>query len=310
MNVKVFFSWQSDSPSAIGRSFVTSTLVAALARLRVDATLDLRPELDSDTQQVPGSPQIFSAILEKLDKCAVMVADVSLTYKRSADGGRLAPNPNVLVELGYALKRLGDKRVVLIMNTTYGRPEALPFDLRGHRVITYSAAETDELSENTKSEFTGSVEAAVRDIFANVPLPDDIAPPVTMTLGFRTNKAETDLHLYRLIAIVHNGSAALISNWSVEIRIPHILLVPNGGYPIVQQPSEDRRAVMRYTDKQHSGAIYPGDKREVVGIDYRMTHALYEQRARLYDELVEVSFFVDGVRRAREMRKVGDLVNF
>jgi hypothetical protein len=41
---------------------------------------------------------------------------------------RRTPNPNVLVELGYALKALGDERVIVVVNTAFGKEELLPFD--------------------------------------------------------------------------------------------------------------------------------------------------------------------------------------
>jgi hypothetical protein len=48
----------------------------------------------------------------------------------STDEGKRAPNPNVLVEYGYALARHGVQRLLLVMNTAFGSPSELPFDLR------------------------------------------------------------------------------------------------------------------------------------------------------------------------------------
>ncbi len=42
------------------------------------------------------------------------------------------PNPNVLLEYGFALHVLSDTFLIAIMNTAYGAPENLPFDM-GHR---------------------------------------------------------------------------------------------------------------------------------------------------------------------------------
>ena len=47
------------------------------------------------------------------------------------------PNPNVLVELGYALGKLGEGKVVCVHNLVTGRVEDLPFDIRGRTVATY-----------------------------------------------------------------------------------------------------------------------------------------------------------------------------
>jgi hypothetical protein len=45
----------------------------------------------------------------------------------------------VLLELGYAIREKGWNRVLMVMNTAHGMPELLPFDLRGHRVMTFRA---------------------------------------------------------------------------------------------------------------------------------------------------------------------------
>ncbi len=55
--------------------------------------------------------------------------------------GKAMPNPNVLLELGYAAAKLGWDRLVLVMNTNYGHPEELPFDLRNRRFpLTFKIA--------------------------------------------------------------------------------------------------------------------------------------------------------------------------
>jgi hypothetical protein len=53
---------------------------------------------------------------------------------------RRAPNPNVLLELGYARSALGQNRIALVMNTAFGGPEKLRFDLKMYRVMTYRIA--------------------------------------------------------------------------------------------------------------------------------------------------------------------------
>lgn len=74
------------------------------------------------------------------------MADVTIirrTAGKKAQDRKALPNPNVLVELGYALKALGDERLVLIANTSFGRIEDLPFDLLGRRTIPYNLTEKD-----------------------------------------------------------------------------------------------------------------------------------------------------------------------
>jgi hypothetical protein len=44
--------------------------------------------------------------------------------------GKPLMNPNVAIELGYALARLTDARILMILNTAYGNREGLPFDIK------------------------------------------------------------------------------------------------------------------------------------------------------------------------------------
>jgi len=129
---KVFFSWQGDTPNKCGRSFVRSALEDACKALSNDPTVEDAPRqvsVDSDTQGVAGQPPIVETILRKIDSASVFVGDATFVAKRT--DGRLVPNPNVLIEYGYALKGKTHERVILVMNTAFGSPtnDALPFNL-------------------------------------------------------------------------------------------------------------------------------------------------------------------------------------
>lgn len=138
--MKIFWSWQSDTPAAEGRNFIKTSLSAALAQLadELEWSEAERAELDHDTKNVPGLAPIADTIFEKIDNATIFVADITPTGA-TPDGKKKTPNPNVLIELGYALKSLGPQRVVLVANGAGGfRPEDLPFDLRHRRgPITY-----------------------------------------------------------------------------------------------------------------------------------------------------------------------------
>ncbi len=132
----IFFSWQIDTPTATGRNFLRGTLEDACRALGGDSEIEepLRElAVDSDTLDVAGHPPIVDTIFKKIDAASVFVADLTFIAERR-DGGR-SPNPNVLIEYGWALKALTHERTVLVMNTAYGDPsgEALPFDLRVSR---------------------------------------------------------------------------------------------------------------------------------------------------------------------------------
>jgi hypothetical protein len=126
----IFYSWQSDSPSDLNRNFIEKALLEALRRLHSDATLEnaLRDailELDKDTQGIAGSPPIAETILRKIEDCAVFVADLSFVgeskngFTNASGKPRQFPNPNVLIEYGYALRCHSHAKIVGIMNTAY-----------------------------------------------------------------------------------------------------------------------------------------------------------------------------------------------
>lgn len=130
----VFYSWQSDLPNRSNRTFIQDALQKAIdAVLEVDLEIDL--VLDRDTIDTPGAPDIAQTILGKIDRAAVVVADVSIFG--TTDGGRSTPNPNVLFELGYAARAFSWAYVLPVLNLATGEIEDLPFDLRARRPVTY-----------------------------------------------------------------------------------------------------------------------------------------------------------------------------
>ena len=163
----VFYSWQSDLPNSTNRTFIETALEKAAKSIRDE--LAIEPVIDRDTKGLSGSPNVAKAILDKIESASAFVADVSFINQpprpnstflsrlrewairklgERVGARRPAPNPNVLFELGYAVRCLGWDRVVLVLNTASGSLEDLPFDLRGHRIVTYQATELD----NDKAE--------------------------------------------------------------------------------------------------------------------------------------------------------------
>ena len=167
---KVFFSWQKTLPNATNRGLIESALERAIEKLE-DIAVD--PTVDRDTLDVAGSPDIISTILDKIDNAAVFVADVSIVTPAGFE--KPAPNPNVLLELGYALRALGPARIILVVNEHYGAVDTLPFDLRGRRILPYTSAPDDtdratprkKLAEVFEDGIRKSVAAARSDVPQN-----------------------------------------------------------------------------------------------------------------------------------------------
>jgi len=160
----VFYSWQSDLPNATNRGLILDALERAAKKIRNDDSVTVEPVLDRDTQNVPGAPDIARTIFQKIEKAAAFVADVSII---NPGLGRPTPNPNVLIELGYALKTLGNARTILVANTANGPVESLPFDLGTKRVLTYHLPLGTDDKPQQRMKLQESIEAALRAILAD-----------------------------------------------------------------------------------------------------------------------------------------------
>jgi hypothetical protein len=166
----VFYSWQSDLPNATNRGLIQEALERATKLIRADDSLAVDPVLDRDTQNVPGAPDIAHTIFQKIERAVAFVADVSII---NPGLGRPTPNPNVLLEVGYALKTLGGPRTVLVANTANGPVEALPFDLRTKRVLTYHLPSGTTGKPEQRKKLEEGLELALRAILADAVLDPD-----------------------------------------------------------------------------------------------------------------------------------------
>ncbi|MGO7821256.1 hypothetical protein ACC684_28810 [Rhizobium ruizarguesonis] len=127
--ITVFYAWQSDRDTRENQHFIRIALDDAAARINEDSALGVEVKIDADTEGVVGTPPVTETILNKIRSADIFVPD--LTFVAETDGGKLVPNPNVMVEYGYALRSLTFEAMMPVMNTYYGEPEKLPFDL-GH----------------------------------------------------------------------------------------------------------------------------------------------------------------------------------
>jgi len=164
----VFYSWQFDLPSKSNRKIIKEALESAINRVSKNISIESSPRLDHDTKDVSGTPDISGTIFEKIRKCGLFVADVSFIGSTNQTDGnknnKLLPNPNVLLELGYAASSIGWERIVLVMNENYGKPEELIFDLKNRRFpVTYKYdATTDKKSyEEVLSNLSDSLEERI-----------------------------------------------------------------------------------------------------------------------------------------------------
>lgn len=185
MALTIFYSWQSDTPNKTNRSFMEDALKKALAKVKESFEVQeaLREEnikFDKDTQDVPGTPPITNVIFDKISKCAIFVPD--LTFVGKTEKGRMLPNPNVLIEYGYALKSLTTARIIPVMNTAFGDPTGynLPFNMRHLRnPLTYNLPEgaTEQKRRTVKERLIQDIVKAIETIIKSGLLEAPLAKP-------------------------------------------------------------------------------------------------------------------------------------
>ncbi len=181
----VFYAWQSDRANNTNRAFIKKATETALKRISLPPELYSAPRMDQDTKGEPGTPDIANTILKKIENCDVFLADVTLINTRAEGNdlpaGRPTPNPNVLIELGYALASRGAGRVILVMNEHFGSFELLPFDLRHKkRPIWYSLspAATTEEKKSERPRLGKLIEDAIRLIIESKNDNDGTTEPI------------------------------------------------------------------------------------------------------------------------------------
>jgi hypothetical protein len=152
--MKVFWSWQADTPGATGRFFIRDALLSAIEYLRE------QPEILEPTEREPappgpnrgsdlGQPDLLEPILDKIEEASVFIADVTTAGQvpvdpRAAPGqsrARKLIDADVAIEIGYAAGALPRSALLTVMNTYYGDSRWLPAVLRRRAdPITYTLA--------------------------------------------------------------------------------------------------------------------------------------------------------------------------
>ncbi len=112
--------------------------------------------IDRDTKDELGSPDIRNSVFKKINHSKFFICDVSLNESK-------APNPNVLIELGYAIKTVGWSKILCLFNTQTGNIEELPFDINHNRVTPYNPD-----SEGEKKRIANIISININNLLRNL----------------------------------------------------------------------------------------------------------------------------------------------
>lgn len=155
-----FFAWQLDTPAEQNKKFIWNALTSATKAIASSAVPEESPRPESDTGGVAGSPNIVDTIFNRIRDCAFFVADLTFTSK--TESGKVVPNPNVLIELGYAARSVGWERTILVMNAAYGNAKQLPFDILQHRwPIEYRMSDRTIVGEKRFEQLSDALSTAI-----------------------------------------------------------------------------------------------------------------------------------------------------
>jgi len=166
MRRTIFYSWQSDLPNRTNRGFIGDCLRRAVEALHSANVVTEGLDIDRDTLNEQGSPDIAATILHKIETCDVFLADVTIVNANAPEQYRKMPNPNVLVELGFAAHARSWDRILCVANSAFGSEHDLPFDIRHRRLISYKLPADAESKDQARKELAGVLTSRIREILS------------------------------------------------------------------------------------------------------------------------------------------------
>lgn len=173
--VTVFYSWQLWTKRGRNRDFIEEVLSQTIEQIE-----EVQIIIDRDTKDLPGAPAIADSILAKIEQCDIFLADVTLVI---SDEEHTSPNPNVMLELGYAVRSIGWNRIIMVMNEAFGVAKLLPFDLVHRRwPVTYNLEHGQEKA-NVREQLIGGLRDRIQ-LILNAGLPEGNDTPVELTERF------------------------------------------------------------------------------------------------------------------------------
>ena len=152
--IVVFLIWQGDYPTS--RDKIESALRELVERMNKEKRASYPVRIDEAVVVGDGAVRIDKNLLDRILRADVVVADVTPVYRAF---GRLTPNPNVLLEVGYALASKKPQEVFLVEEKRNaaeipgdGNPATqLPFDIVTVHRSRFSG--TEEIGRQLAAEF-------------------------------------------------------------------------------------------------------------------------------------------------------------
>ena len=147
MKLTIFYSWESDLPNNKNRGLISDCINKAMLNIYSKYKMISEYIIETDSRNEIGTPDLAQTIFSKIDNCDIFIADISII---NASGGdiRFTPNPNVMMELGFASNSIGWSNIICIYNFEYAEVEKLPFDIRFRKPICYNTTADIDPAKN------------------------------------------------------------------------------------------------------------------------------------------------------------------
>jgi hypothetical protein len=194
----IFYSWQSDLKKETNQNAIRQEIRRASSKIE-DDLVDTTIVIDEATRETSGSPNIPQTIFNKIDDCDIFICDLTTINSHCSEKDRKVQNPNVLIELGYAIATVGWERIILLFNKHYGNfPNDLPFDIDRHRSTPFKITGKDDKSG--KNEFFSLLTQAFKAIIDKDPLKPHESKKITP----EEKKRELDIkNLQKIFETIH-----------------------------------------------------------------------------------------------------------
>ncbi|MFC4632575.1 TIR domain-containing protein [Dokdonia ponticola] len=162
----VFYSWQSDLDRNTNQNGIRQAIREAINKIELKND-ELIINLDEATRNISGSPNIPKSIFQKIESSEIFICDIT-TINNNQEEFRKTPNPNVLIELGYAIGKLGWERIIMLFNKSKGEfPNDVPFDIDKHRIADFSINSKND--NNGKGQLRETLTEAIKLIIEQNP---------------------------------------------------------------------------------------------------------------------------------------------
>lgn len=145
----IFYSWQSDSKDK-SRNHIQKAL--SIAQKTLIENYGIQIKIDQSTLGESGMPSIDQTILRKIDNCDIFLCDLTpvVSYEKQEGNGitvkKEVPNPNVLLELGYAMSAVGVNYIIPVAHQGTWLPANMPFDINHHSLYCFTKDSCDLVS--------------------------------------------------------------------------------------------------------------------------------------------------------------------